>query len=96
MNAQWFQRATFLLFVVLILYLNFQIFEPFFTPIAWAAVLAVTRNWNLSCGVGFGLLVLMLWITGQATKRVIYTMTLLPIIGAKKLLQAWQGRRVAA
>ncbi len=64
--------------------------------VALAIVLAVTHNWDLSCGIGLGLLVIVMWITGQSTLRVLYTMTLLPIIGGKKLLQVWRGRRTAA
>lgn len=64
--------------------------------VALAIVLAVTRNWDLSCGIGLGLLVTAMWITGQSTIRVLYTMTLLPVIGVKKLLQVWRRRRVTA
>ncbi len=41
MSAKWIQRATFLLAVVFILYLDYQILRSFFTPLAWAAVLAI-------------------------------------------------------
>jgi glycerol-3-phosphate acyltransferase PlsY len=61
-----------------------------------AIVLAVTRNWDLSCGIGFALLVAVLWMTGHTTVRVLYAITLLPIIGAKKLLQVWRRSRLAA
>jgi len=64
--------------------------------IALAIVYAVTRNWDLSCGIGLGLLAMVMWIAGQSTLRVLYAMTLLPIIGVKKLLQVWRGRHVAA
>ncbi len=41
MDVRWIQRATYLVIVVFILYLNYRIFEPFFAAIAWAAVLAI-------------------------------------------------------
>jgi len=58
-------------------------------------ILALTRNWDLSCGIGFFLLIAGLWITDQPTRLIIYSMLLLPWIALKKLIQSWQGRRFA-
>ncbi len=41
MSAKWIQRATYLILVAFILYLDYQILRAFFTPLAWAAVLAI-------------------------------------------------------
>jgi glycerol-3-phosphate acyltransferase PlsY len=60
-----------------------------------AIVLAITRNWDLSCGISFGLLPILLCLAGQPTKRVLYPVLLLPTIGVKKLMQAWRAWRVA-
>jgi glycerol-3-phosphate acyltransferase PlsY len=64
--------------------------------IVLAIVYAVTRSWNLSCGVGLGLIVVAMWIAGQPAIRVLYATILLPIIGAKKLIQVWRRRDLAA
>lgn len=63
--------------------------------VALAAVYVLTRNWDLSCGIGLGLLVIAMWVAGQSAVRVLYATILLPIIGAKKLLQVWHRRRLA-
>ena len=59
-------------------------------------VLLITHNWDLSCGICFGLLPILLWLTGQPPRRVFYPVFLLPTIGLKKLMQAWQARRAVA
>lgn len=41
MSAQWIQRATYLLLVAFVLYLDYKILNAFFTPLAWAAVLSI-------------------------------------------------------
>ena len=61
-----------------------------------AAVLAVTHNWDLSWGIGFGLLPVLLGVSGRPTRQVLYPVFTLPAIGLKKLLVVWQARRVEA
>ena len=63
--------------------------------LAFATALAITRNWDLSCGIGFGLLPVLLCLAGQPPKRVLYSLLLIPTIGVKKLMQVWQARRLA-
>jgi glycerol-3-phosphate acyltransferase PlsY len=63
--------------------------------LALAIALATTRNWDLSCGISFGLLPILLCLAGQPTRRVLYPVLLLPTIGVKKLMQVWRARRVA-
>lgn len=58
-------------------------------------VLAVTRNWDLSCAVGLLLLVAGVWITGHSTNQILFSILILPWIGIKKLIQVWQARRLA-
>jgi glycerol-3-phosphate acyltransferase PlsY len=64
--------------------------------LALAATLLLTRNWDLSCGICFGLLPVLLWFAGQPPKRVLYPVFLLPTIALKKLMQVRQARRAAA
>ena len=64
--------------------------------VALAIAYAVTRNWDLSCGIGLGLVVITMRVVGQSTIRVIYAIILLPLIGAKKLLQACRSHPLAA
>jgi glycerol-3-phosphate acyltransferase PlsY len=64
--------------------------------LALAIALAITRNWDLSCGIGFGLLPVLLWLAGWPPKRVLYPVLLLPTIGVKKLMATWQARQAAA
>jgi len=66
------------------------------TLVALAVVLALTRNWDLSCGIAFGLLPVLLVFFGHPTKQVLYPVLLLPTIGVKKLLAIWQARHVTA
>jgi len=66
-----------------------------FAFITFLVILALTRNWDLSCGIGFFLLIAGLWITDQPTRLIIYSMLLLPWIALRKLIQSWQGRRFA-
>lgn len=60
-----------------------------------AAVLALTRNWDLSWGVAFPLFALSLWFGGYTTAQALYPVLLLPTIGLKKLQQAWLAQRAA-
>jgi hypothetical protein len=64
--------------------------------LALAATLLLTRNWDLSCGICFGLLPILLWFAGHPPKRVLYPVLLLPTIALKKLVQVWQTRRAEA
>lgn len=55
--------------------------------------LFVTRNWNLSCLLGFSTFAGLVWITGGPLW---YPVVLLPTIGIKKLLQAHYSRPAVA
>jgi len=54
--------------------------------VAFTIVLAVTRNWDLSCGIGSVMFLVMMWKTGQTTMHVFYAIILLLLIGMNKLL----------
>jgi glycerol-3-phosphate acyltransferase PlsY len=56
--------------------------------------LAVTKNWDLSCAIGFLLLIAGVWITGHTINQILFSILILPWIGIKKLIQVWQERRV--
>lgn len=60
-----------------------------------ALALALTRNWDLSWGIGFGLFALSLWFTDHTAGEASYPLILLPTIGLSKLLQVWRARRAA-
>ena len=66
-----------------------------FAFLVFLVLLAITRNWDLSCGIALFLLVAGLWSTDQPTRQVLYSMILLPWIFLKKLIQSWQARRFA-
>ena len=55
-------------------------------------VLALTRNWDLSCAAAFILLVGLIWAAGQPPERLLYPFFLLPTIGIRKFMQKWQAR----
>jgi glycerol-3-phosphate acyltransferase PlsY len=55
--------------------------------------LLLTRNWDLSCGIGFGLIPLLAWWYGRPPKQVLYPVVLLPVIGFKKFLDLPRARR---
>lgn len=77
----------------------FGVLFPYETGLALltlAIALAITHKWDLSCGIGFGLLPVLLWFAGQPPKQVLYAVLLLPTIGVKKLMATWQARRAAA
>lgn len=63
---------------------------------AFALVLAITRNWDLSCGIGFGLLPVSLCLAGRPPKQALYPVLLIPTIGMRKLMQVWQARHAAS
>ena len=56
-------------------------------------VLALSRCWNLFCGVGLGFFAALLWFTGHTAAEALYPAVLLPTIGLSKLWQTWQARR---
>jgi hypothetical protein len=62
---------------------------------ALGPVLALSRNWDLSCVVSFILLVSLMWATGQPPRRLLYPFFVLPTIGARKLMQKWQAHHAA-
>jgi glycerol-3-phosphate acyltransferase PlsY len=61
-----------------------------------AVSLAITHNWDLSCGISLGLLPVLLWFAGKPSKQALYPVLLLPTIGMKKLMTLWQARRAEA
>ncbi len=63
---------------------------------ALALAFLLTRNWDLSCGIGFVLLPTLMWLGGQPPRRILYPILLLPTIGLTKLLQQVQARRATA
>jgi glycerol-3-phosphate acyltransferase PlsY len=62
--------------------------------LAFLVFLTLTKNWDLSCGLGFFLLVLSLWITGKPDQQILFAMLLLPWIALSKMIQSWQKRRL--
>jgi len=63
---------------------------------ALAIALVITRNWDLSCAAGFVSLVILMWLAGQSLRRLLYVVLLLPTLGLRKLMQAWQAHHVMA
>jgi len=63
--------------------------------VATALMWALSRNWDLSWGMGFVLFAGSLWFTGHTTAEALYPFFLLPTIGLSKLLQVRRARRVA-
>ena len=59
-------------------------------------VLALGRNWNLSCAVGFIVLVSLIWAVGYPPRQLLYPFFVLPTIGVRKLMQKWLARHLAA
>ncbi len=57
------------------------------------AVLAVTRHWDASWAVSLSLLPVLAWIAGRSADLVLYPIALLPLIGAKKLIDRPRARR---
>ena len=54
--------------------------------------LAVTRNWNVSCAVGFVLLVVLMVVTRQSIRLLTYTIIMLPSLAMTKILQRRHAR----
>lgn len=63
---------------------------------AIAVAFLLTRNWDLSCAIGFVLLPTLMWLGGQPVRRILYPILLLPTIGLSKVLQIWRTRDPAA
>jgi glycerol-3-phosphate acyltransferase PlsY len=63
---------------------------------ALALTLVITHNWDLSCAAGFVSLVILMWLVGQPPGRLLYVVLLLPTLGLRKLMQAWQAHHVTA
>ena len=57
------------------------------------ALLFITRHWDMSCVIGFGVFTGLVWVTGGP---VWYPVVLLPSIGFKKLFQNWRARHAVA
>jgi glycerol-3-phosphate acyltransferase PlsY len=64
--------------------------------IVFLATLALTRNWNASCIVGFVWFVMTIWLAGQLPKRFLYPLLLLPAIGLWKIWQQWRTKHQVA
>jgi glycerol-3-phosphate acyltransferase PlsY len=89
-------------------FLNFQggqgmavtvgVFLGLFPQITLAAFLSflmflsLTKNWDLSCGLGFFLLITAVWATDHPIQQLIFAMLILPWIGIRKMLQSMQSR----
>lgn len=59
-------------------------------------LLLITRNWDLSCSIGFGLLPLLAWLSGRPPRQVLYPVFLFPLIGIKKLIDLPRARKLAS
>ncbi|MFQ5945589.1 MAG: glycerol-3-phosphate acyltransferase [Anaerolineae bacterium] len=57
------------------------------------AVLTLTRHWDASWAVGLALIPFLAWIAGRPGDLVLYPVVLLPLIGAKKLIDSPRARR---
>ena len=67
----------------------------FIAFVVFLILLAITQNWDLSCGIGFSLLVISVWWTGHPTSHVVFCMLLLPWIAFSKFIQNWRSQRLA-
>jgi len=63
--------------------------------LAFLVFLALTKHWDLSCGLAFFLLTISLWITGRPNEQILFVMLLLPWIAFSKIIQNWKKRRLA-
>jgi glycerol-3-phosphate acyltransferase PlsY len=70
--------------------------ETIVAVVALGVVLALTRNWDLSCAAAFILLVSLIWVEGGPTPRLLYPFMLLPTLGIRKIMQRWQRRPTTA
>jgi glycerol-3-phosphate acyltransferase PlsY len=58
--------------------------------------LLVTRNWDLSCALGFGSLPLLLLHSAAPAQQTLYPVLMLPTIGLRKLMAIRHARRAVA
>jgi glycerol-3-phosphate acyltransferase PlsY len=65
--------------------------ETVLALVAFAVVLILSHNWDLSCAAAFVLLVAVMGLAGQPVRRMVYPFILLPTIGGSKLIQRWQA-----
>jgi glycerol-3-phosphate acyltransferase PlsY len=63
--------------------------------LACLAALTLTRNWDLSCFVGFTLLPILRGLFGRSLKQILYPILILPTLAMRKLMVAWQSRHAA-
>ena len=63
--------------------------------LAFLVFLALTKHWDLSCGLAFFLLTISLWITGRPNEQILFVMLLLPWIAFSKIIQNRKKRRLA-
>lgn len=56
-----------------------------------AVILVVSRNWDLSCAAACVLLVVLMGLSGQPLRRLLFPLILLPTIGGAKAIQHWQA-----
>jgi glycerol-3-phosphate acyltransferase PlsY len=63
--------------------------------ILFLILLIFSKNWDLSCGIAFFLLVAGVWLTDQPANQVVFCMLLLPWIAFSKFIQNWRSHRVA-
>jgi glycerol-3-phosphate acyltransferase PlsY len=56
-------------------------------------LLAITHQWDKSCLIGFISLIIIMVISGQTVKRIIYLIIILPLIGLNKTIKVWQTHR---
>lgn len=59
-------------------------------------LLLITRNWDLSWSIGFGMLPLLAWLSGRPPRQVFYPVFLFPLIGIKKLIDLPRARKLAS
>jgi glycerol-3-phosphate acyltransferase PlsY len=59
-------------------------------------LLLVTRNWDLSWSIGFGLLPVLAWLSGRPPRQALYPVFLFPFIGIKKLIDLPRARKLAS
>lgn len=74
---------------------TFLVFMPsliLISAVVFFATLAITRNWDVSCVVGFVLLVSLMFLTRQSLGVLVYTFIMLPSLALTKLIQNRQAR----
>jgi glycerol-3-phosphate acyltransferase PlsY len=62
----------------------------------FGVTLLLTRTWDLACGLGFLVLVVLLWILGAPLSLRLYPFIVLPTIALRKLMQGRFAREVTA